>query len=236
VKYSTAYSRINPIVGRFAALLSRSALPFLLLLLLLAATKARRASAAGVATLSFDVTAHVAQVSGGAARTTNMRVLLRGERARIESSLGGQKIVVLWLKPYVYRLLPGSRSGVRYKASTPVPELSALSANWPHLMNNPAQIRAALRAHGAHKVGNAQLGGVATEVYAASKWDGKNQPMKIWLRRTDALPLRLESHSGDWKINVSWRNYVRHPKLAASLFTVPENYRIRDIEPPRSMF
>jgi hypothetical protein len=209
---------------------------FRLSLLFLAVAFGGRARAAGTPTLSFDVTARVAQISGGAARTTAAKVLLRGERARIESSLGGQKIVVLWQKPYVYRLLPSSKSGVRYKASTPVPELGALSVNWPQLMSHPSQIRASLEAHGARKVGSAKLDGVAAEVYAASQWNGKKQPMKLWLRRADALPLRLETRSGDWKITVNWRHYVRNPKLAASLFAVPKGYRIRDAEPPRSMF
>jgi hypothetical protein len=193
-----------------------------------------RSSPADVATLSFQMNTHIAQISGGAERATTAKVLLRGERARIETSLGGQKIVMLWLKPYVYRLLPSSKSGVRYKASTPSPELSALGANWPQLMNDPARLRASLKAHGARKVGNTKLDGVAAEIYSARKWNGKNQPMKLWLRRADALPLRLETRSGEWNIVIKWSRYVRQPKLAASLFTVPKNYHIRDGQPQRA--
>jgi hypothetical protein len=188
------------------------------------------------ATLTFRVNARLTQIAGGADRTTTAKVLLRGERTRIESSLGGQRIVVLWLKPYVYRLLPSSKSGVRYKASTPAPEFSALSANWPQLMNDPARLRALLKARGAQKVGETKLEGVAAEVYTARKWNGKNQPVKIWLRRADALPLRLETRSDGWKIVMNWSHYVRHPKLSASLFAVPKQYHIREGEPPRAPF
>jgi hypothetical protein len=59
--------------------------------------------------------------------------------------------------------------------------------------------------------------------------------MKIWLRQSDALPVKMESRAGDWSIVINWRNYRRNPKLAASLFAVPKGFRIRDGQPPRSM-
>jgi hypothetical protein len=192
--------------------------------------------AAATSTLSFDVTAQARQRSGSAVQATKAHVLLRGKKARIESSLGGQKIVMLWLPPYVYRLLPASKTGVRYKASTPLPEMQALAANWPQLMNNPSQIRATLRSRGARKTGTARVDGVATEVYAASRWNGQNRPVKIWLRQSDALPVKMESRAGDWSFIVNWHNYRRNPRLAAPLFAVPKGFRIRDGQPPHSMF
>lgn len=210
-----------------------TALPVILLLTALPAHHS--VQAASTATLTFDVVAQVRQATKqGPAQTTRAKVLLRGERARIESSLGGQKIVMLWLRPYVYRLLPSSKSGIRYKASTPVPELRALGANWPRLMNSSSKIRAALQSRGARKTGTAKLNGVITEVYSASRWEGKNQPMKIWLRRSDALPMRLQTRSGNWNVTISWSNYRRNLSLAAALFSVPKGFRIRDAQPPRS--
>ena len=80
------------------------------------------------ATLSFNIAARL-EAKGGdrknIVRSTTGRVFLRGQQVRIESKIGDQSVVVLLLKPYVYRLLPSSKAGVRYKSSTPSPELEA---------------------------------------------------------------------------------------------------------------
>ena len=184
-------------------------------------------------TLSFDVAVSATQSgSKSAARTMNAHVYLRGERVRVESKLGAQKLVVLWMRPYVYRLLPSSKSGVRYKASTPLPEIGVLATNWPELLNHPQKIRAVLKKNGARKIGNATLGGTGAEVYSADKWDGRARKVKLWLRRSDSLPLRLETSASGMKIAVSWKNYRRGQVLSPSLFAVPKDYRIREGQPP----
>lgn len=190
------------------------------------------------ATLSFDIAARV-EAKGGSekniVRTTTGRVFLRGQQARIETRLGDQTIVMLLLKPYVYRLLPASKAGVRYKSSTPSPELEAFFSNWPSLMNQPSQIRAALLQKGAQKTGSAKLGGVATDMYSAARWAGQARPVKIWLRRSDSLPLRLESTAGGAKVTLNWSNYRRGAALSPSLFAVPKGFKIREGRAPNAM-
>lgn len=195
------------------------------------------AFAATSPTLTFDITARAVQTEGktqSAARTMTARVLLRGEAARIESKIGEQPITILWLKPYVYRLLPKAKSGVRFKASTPMPEMQTFAGNWPSLMKNPLQIRALLKSKGAKKIGSVKINDVPTEMYSADKWNGQNRAVKLWLRQKDALPVKMESQSGNWKVSVYWRNYRRNPKLPASLFQVPKDFRIRESQPPRA--
>ncbi len=190
------------------------------------------------ATLSFNIAARV-EAKGGSekniVRTTTGRVFLRGQQARIETKLGEQTVVMLLLKPYVYRLLPSSKAGVRYKSSTPSPELEAFFSDWPSLMNQPSKIRAALTQKGAKKTGAASIGGVVTDVYSAAKWAGQARPTKIWLRRSDSLPLRMETTAGGAKVTINWSNYRRAAPLLSSLFAVPKGYKIRDGRAPNSI-
>ena len=204
---------------------------------LLAKVKAK-AAAQAPATLSFNIAARV-EAKGGSekniVRTTTGRVFLRGQQARIETKLGDQTIVMLLLKPYVYRLLPSSKAGVRYKSSTPSPELAAFFSDWPGLMNQPSRIRAALSQKGAKKTGAAKLGGVATDVYSATRWAGQARPVKIWLRRSDSLPLRLESSAAGAKVTLNWSNYQRVASLSSSLFAVPKCFKIREGRAPAAI-
>ena len=188
-------------------------------------------------TLTFNVAARIDAKGNGSdiVQSTNGRVFLKGQQARLETKLGEQGIVVLFLKPYVYRLLPSSKAGVRYKGNTPSPELEAFFSNWPALMNQPNKIRAALQGKGAKKAGTATLNGVATDVYIANRWDGKQRPVKLWLRRSDSLPVRLESSASGAKITLNWSNYRRGTSLSPSLFAIPKGYKIRDGQPPRAM-
>ena len=190
------------------------------------------------ATLSFNVAARVETKGSGKtniARSTTGRVFLRGQQVRIESKVGEQNIVMLLLKPYVYRLLPSSKAGVRYKSSTPSPELEAFLADWPTLMNQPFKIRAALLKKGARKTGTAKLGSAAADVYSANRWDGQARPLKIWLRRSDSLPLRLESSASGAKVTLVWSNYQRGAALSSALFAVPKGFRIREGRAPSPM-
>jgi hypothetical protein len=185
--------------------------------------------AAPVPTLSFDVTARVAATnrSAGPEQTVGAKVLLRGPAARVESSSGGTRTVVLFTPPYIYRLLPDSKAGVRWKI--PARKASNYADFDPQqLLRDPTKIRAAMLRGGAKIIGKGVLGGMPVEIYQAKNFGGRGQNAKVWLRRSDSLPLRLESSGAQFKIVASWRNYAR-PKLGAGLFSAPTGYRVRTL-------
>jgi len=187
------------------------------------------ALAAPIPTLSFDVTARVAATdrSAGPQQTIQAKVLLRGETARVESSSGGTRAVVLFAPPYIYRLLPDSKAGVRWKIEAR--KASNFAAFDPQqLLREPAKIKAALLRGGAKVVGKGVIGSVPVEIYQGKNFGGRGQNAKVWLRRSDSLPLRLEASGAQFKIVASWRNYAR-PSLAAGLFGAPQGYRIRTL-------
>jgi hypothetical protein len=196
-------------------------------------TAPRPLSAATPATLSFNVNVHATQ-GMQTTRAMSAKVLLRGERVRIENG-DNPKIVTLWVAPYLYRLLPNSRSGVRSR-SQDLPVMAGAVPNWTTLWQQPTRIRSVLKAKGARKIATPILNGVATEVYTAKNWQSMNTPtgnvrlqnVRLWLRRSDALPVKLESSASGWKVVATWNNYQRNPKLSSSLFEVPKGFRIRD--------
>lgn len=226
---------MKPMRLRFEGCWQKPMLPLALLLTLVLAPQSVFAKAP--ATLSFNVAVRVQADSGKDAitRSNNARVFLRGEQTRIETKVGQQSIVVLYLKPYVYRLLPASKAGVRYKSSTPSPELEALAANWPSLMNQPSKIRAVLKQKGAKKTGTATINGTATDIYVANRWDGKPRKIKLWLRRSDNLPVRMESNADGIKATLNWSNYRKGQTLSSLLFAVPKSYKIRESSNSGSM-
>jgi hypothetical protein len=165
----------------------------------------------------------------GAQQTVNARVHLRGDKARIESTVGGRPLVVLYAAPYAYRLLPSSKTGIRYKLSAK-PGAGGLPANLSPqaILSNPTAIRAAIKKQGARRVGSAKLNGTPVDIYSVSNFRGQGQNAKAWLRRSDALPLRMEMTSPRLNVVASWSDYQRGHNLAPSLFTVPAGYRVRD--------
>ena len=188
-----------------------------------------QAQAAAPQTLSFDMTASAKRDGAKtAAKVMNARFYIRGERVRVESQLANQKMVVLLAQPYVYRLLPASKTGVRYKSNSVVPEFDALGAHWSDLLQQPQKLRSQLQKQGAKKIGTSTLNGAKVDVYSTTKWKGQSRKIKMWLRQSDALPLRAQTSEGGAQITVNWKNYRRGATLAASLFAVPKNYRIRD--------
>lgn len=190
---------------------------------------AAQVQAATPQTLAFDMTASAKRNgSKSAAQVMNARFYIRGERVRVESQLAAQPLVVLLARPYVYRLLPNSKTGVRYKSNSVVPEFNALGAHWSDLLQQPQKLRAQLQKQGAKKTGVATLNGVKVDVYSASRWNGAPRKIKMWLRQSDALPLRAQTDSGGAQVTVNWKNYRRGHALPAALFAVPKNYRIRD--------
>ncbi len=193
---------------------------------------------AGGSTLSFNVTVRVGANGqyAGPQQTIQARVLLRGSAARIESSSGGTPSVVLFSSPYIYRLLPESKAGVRWKIDAKKP--SNFSDFDPQqLLRDPSKIKSALLLGGAKKTGSGILTSTSVDIYQAQNFGRQGQMAKVWLRRSDSLPLRLEASGGQLKIAASWKNYAR-PSLSASLFGAPPGFKVRNLagSPPFSFF
>lgn len=195
------------------------------------------ANSGNAPTLRFDVTARVGATGryAGPQQTIQARVLLRGHAARIESSSGGTPSVVLFSPPYIYRLLPQSKAGVRWTVNAKKPSTFA-DFDPQQLLRDPSKIKVALLRGGAKKIGAGTLSGTLVDIYQSPNFGKRGQSAKVWLRRSDALPLRLEASGGQMKIVASWRNYAR-PNLPASLFAAPQGFRVRSLtgNPPFSV-
>jgi hypothetical protein len=152
---------------------------------------------------------------------------MKGNRTRIETRLSDQPVVFLYASPYLYKLLPSSRVGVRWRADRTSQGKTMANFNVQTLLRDPSMIRTALRQAGARRAGSTRLNGVPADVFTARNFMGKGQAVKVWLRRSDALPLRLEAASPAFSSKVSWRAYRRGP-LPDSLFQAPAGYNIRD--------
>ena len=187
--------------------------------------------AAAVESLSFHITTRAAYhdpADNGSVpeQTMEAHVLLRGERMRIESTIGGRAVVMLYAPPYLFRIYPESQTGVRYNGdSLKLPGFSG-DLDIGALVANPSGFRSALVGQGAKQVKSAQLDGVTVDVYKASKFMGRPQQVTAWFRHSDALPLRLVLESRRLTVVSSWSGYGRK-ELAPSLFAVPPGYRIR---------
>lgn len=191
------------------------------------------------AALTFNMMARIGYSlpgePAGPEQLLNAKVWLRGDRARIESSAGGEPSVVIFAPPYLYRLLPRAKAGVRWTTSTNKP--STVTAFSPQeLLRNPASIRRALTEGGARRTGATTLNGTACDLYVAQNFRGKGTTARAWLRRSDALPVRLEVKGPQFNVAASWRDYKRPQSLPSALFTPPKNYKIREAQgaPPFS--
>ncbi len=197
---------------------------------------ATKTSAMDAPTLSFEITTRVGATGAyaGPQQTIQARVLLRGNAARIETTSGGAPSVVLFSPPYIYRLLPQSKAGVRWKIDPKKPSNFA-DFDAQQLLRDPSKIKGALLRGGAKKIGAGSFAGVPVDIYESKNFEKRGQTAKVWLRRRDSLPLRLEANGGQLKIVASWRNYAR-PKLPASLFGAPRGFRVRNMagNPPFS--
>ncbi len=200
--------------------------------------------AAPVPNLTFDINARVTATGassgiGAAGQKLQARVMLHGNRTRIETTYAGQKSVTLVAPPYIYRLLPGSKAGVRWKMDgSRAKSFNALGLDPQELIRNPGKIRALLLENGAKRVGTSTLGGAAVDVYTISKPGEQISSAKAYLRRADSLPVKLEAQGKGLKILALWNNYARPKDLAAALFRAPQGYKIRDAKsaPPMGMF
>lgn len=204
-------------------------LPLAALLPLFASASPVGAQTPRPSTLSFDVTARVANAGAapGPQQLIQAKVSLRGNAARVESSSGGAPSVVLYAPPYIYRLLPQSKAGVRWKIE-PRRASNFVDFDPQQLLRDPSQIKVALLRGGAKSLGLGVLGGSPVEIYQAKNFGGRGQSAKVWLRRKDSLPLRLEASGGQFKLVASWRNYAR-PNLPAALFSAPQGYKVRNL-------
>lgn len=185
-------------------------------------------AAPNVPALTFRVTARVGATGqyAGPEQTLQARVLLRGQAARIETTSGGTPSVVLIAPPYIYRLLPQSKAGVRWKIN---PKTARAQFDPQELLRDPSKIKVALLRGGAKRTGSGVLNGTPVEIYQARNFGGKGQNAKVWLRRSDSLPLRLESRGGQFEVTASWRDYARPQNLSASLFAAPQGFKVREV-------
>jgi hypothetical protein len=191
----------------------------------------------GASALTFNVTARVGTggTASGLQQTIKARVLLSGKAARIETTSAGTPAVVLFAPPYVYRLLPSAKAGVRWKIKP------AIGSNLEGLdpqtfLRNPGKLKAELVKGGARKTGTSVLSKSPVDIYEAKDFGKKGQRLKVWLRSSDSLPLRLETSGTQFQIVASWRDYARPKNLPASLFKAPQGYRVREAQgqPPFS--
>lgn len=202
------------------------------------------AHAAPVANLTFDINANVSATGassgiGATGQKLQARVMLHGNRTRIETTYAGQKSVTLVAPPYMYRLLPNSKAGVRWKMDgSRAKNFNGMGFDPQELIRNPGKIRALLLQNGAKRTGTSKLNGVAVDVYSISKSQNQIDSAKAYLRKSDALPLKFEAQGKGLKISALWSNYARPKDLGASLFQAPKGYRIREAKtaPPMSMF
>jgi hypothetical protein len=168
-------------------------------------------------------------------QTFAARVLAKGNRSRIETSLSDRPVVFLLAPPYAYKLLPQSKAGVRWRLDPKTTSRFA-GTDLQTLLRNPGALRAALQKAGARRVGTAKMAGVASDIYAARNLAGQGGTAKVWLRRGDSLPLRLEATSSMLSTTVSWSNYRRGLPLSDKLFGVPAGYSVRDTQGQPRLF
>lgn len=187
------------------------------------------AAPAASQTLTFNVSARL--TAGGNAQTIASRVQAKGEKVRIETKLGDRPVVFLAAPPYLYKLIPSAKAGVRWKSD----KLSSGSFNVAMLFD-PAAIRQQMSARGAKSLGSQLLDGMRTDVFQAKNVGGRGTDVKAWLRRGDALPLRVETRSKSFNSDVSWSNYRRNVTLSDALFKVPAGYSVRESQGKPGLF
>ena len=158
------------------------------------------------------------------------KIVAQGQKARLETKVGERPLVVLISPPYLYKLLPRSKTGMRYPLAkaTKNPSLSSLDPQpW---LRSPLTIRTTLKNQGAKRIGTSKMNGQAVEVWSASKFMGQNGQVKAFLRLSDALPVRVEIKSKQLTATANWRDYQKLKVLPSSHFQPPAGYRIREAE------
>jgi len=183
--------------------------------------------------LGFDVSARLGAGarSGVPPQVVQARVLLSGKQARIETSSGGARAIVLYSPPYIYRLLPSDKAGVRWKVS-PKSGVGMSGFDVQQLLRNPSQIRASLLQSGAKLTGKTQIGGVPVDVFEMARPGARISHLKAFLRRADSLPMRFEAQSGGLNVVATWSKYARIANVSPSQFAPPKDYAIRQSQNP----
>jgi hypothetical protein len=192
-----------------------------------------KAGAKAPANLTFDLTARIFYKDGASssapAQTIDAKVWLSGRKARLDTTLSGRPLRLLFVPPFAYRLLPAAKVGQKVSASG-LPALGGLSGVVPGgdgLSPDPQAIRAALIRGGARKTGSTVLAGVPVDVFTSARFRGRADTVKAFLRRSDSLPARVEINSRNFSAVASWRNYQKPRALNPSLFAVPPGFKIR---------
>ena len=164
------------------------------------------------------------------AQTINAKVWLSGRKARMDTMLSGRPMRLLLTPPFAYRLLPVAKIGQRFRASS-LPGLGGVLPGSEALSPDPSTIRAALISGGARKTGTTVLGGVPVDIFSSSRFRGRADKVKAFLRRSDALPARVEIDSKNFSAVASWRDYRKPQSLSQALFAIPTGFRIREGQP-----
>lgn len=164
------------------------------------------------------------------AQTINAKVWLAGRLARMDTMLSGRPMRLLLAPPFAYRLLTNAKIGQRFRASS-LPGLGGVMPGTEALSPDPSTIRTALIQGGARKTGTTVLNGVPVDIFSSSRFRGRADKVKAFLRRSDALPARVEIDSKNFSAIASWRDYQKPASLSAALFAIPKGYKIREGQP-----
>ncbi len=194
------------------------------------------AQAKAAPNLTFAMTARVFYKDGASsapAQTINAQVWLSGRKARMDTTISGRPLRLLFTPPFAYRLLTASKVGRKFRASS-LPGMSSIMPGNEGLSPDPNTIRAALINGGARKTGSATIGGEVLDVFSSSHFRNRPDRVKAFLRRSDALPVRVEIDSKNFSAIASWRNYQKPSSLSPTLFAVPPGFRIREGAPGES--
>ena len=182
--------------------------------------------------LSFHVTArfryHDGEDGDAPEDSLDAKVLAQGQKARMETKIGGRPLVMIFAPPFLYKVLPLSKSGTRYPLSDVSKNPGLAGFNPQPWLRDPAAIREALRKQGAKRAADSILNGVPVELWNAQKFMGLSGQVKAWLRRADALPLRLEIQTKALTATATWRDYQRVRAVPGAQFSPPAGFRMRD--------
>ncbi|RYX80429.1 hypothetical protein EON83_28580 [bacterium] len=200
------------------------------------ATASVCAAPASKSGLGFNVTAQISATgqSQMPAQTIKASVLLSGSNARIETTGASTKSIVLYTPTWVYRLLPASKAGIKWKASGK--QASSFGGFDPQeLLKNPSQMQLALKQGGARRDGSAVINGIPVDIYNVTRPGQRFSKIRAWIRRTDSLPVRLEAISGGLKVTATWSQYTKLSNVSASKFAPPKGFAIRESQNPPSL-
>jgi hypothetical protein len=186
--------------------------------------------------LQFNVSARIIVLKNGKPdkdlppQTIAAGVAVKGQNARVETESRSKPVVFLVSPTSLTKLLPSQKAGIRWKIDSRSWTSGATSSTRltvQSLMSDPSAVRASLVKSGARKTGSGRLNGTLVDIYSATKFGGKSQKLTAWLRRSDALPLRVQTLSPTLSSTLSWTNY-RRANLSESFFRAPAGYSLRE--------